>query len=95
MTHISEVLAEKASTSERRQKSSLFHRILLTFHDACDARDIEVAQRLLKILEAIATVPGDVTPPERTRALRGLVAANERLWTIRFGDRIDPTRLHR
>jgi hypothetical protein len=86
MTHITKTQAEPASASERRQKTALFHRILLTFHDAADTRDIEVALRLLKILESLATAPTDATPQERTRALRGLVAAHERLWAIRFGE---------
>jgi hypothetical protein len=56
----------------------------MTFHDACDTRDIDVAVRLLKILEAMATVSGDVASRERTRERRGFVAASERLWNIRY-----------
>jgi hypothetical protein len=95
MTHLTKPQAEVAAASERRQKTALFHRILLTFHDAADTRDIEVALRLLKILESLATAPTDATPHERTRALRGLVAAHERLWAIRFGDSIDADRSRR
>jgi hypothetical protein len=69
---------------DRQPKFLLFHRILLTFHDTCDTRDIDVAVRLLKILEAMATVSGDVASRERTRERRGFMAASERLWNIRY-----------
>jgi hypothetical protein len=95
MTHLTEDQIDASSTSQRRQKTALFHRILLTFHDACDTRDIEVALRLLKILESLVPAQGEASPPERMRALRGLVAANERLWAIRFGDLFDPDRARR
>jgi hypothetical protein len=70
----------------RKPKISLFHRVLLTFHDACDMRDIEMAIRLLKILESMFVVEGDVVPHDRTRRLRGFVAACERLWNLRNSD---------
>jgi hypothetical protein len=56
---------------------------LLIFHDACDKRDIDVAMRLLKILEPLATAAAELAPPDRTRTLPGFVAANERLWNLR------------
>jgi hypothetical protein len=95
MTHLMQAQPEAPTTSERRSKTSLFHRILLTFHDACDARDLDVATRLLTILESLATAQDNAVPPERTRALRGLVAAHERLWALRFGDAIEPDRPRR
>jgi hypothetical protein len=95
MTHLTRTEPDAPATSERRQKTTLFHRILLTFHDACDTRDIEIAMRLLKILEALATASDAAVPQDRTRALRELVAANERLWAIRFGDAADPDRSRR
>jgi hypothetical protein len=54
MTHLIRAQVGEVLLGERKQKISLFHRILLTFHDACDMRDIDVAMRLLKILESMA-----------------------------------------
>jgi len=65
-------LTQRASPSfarivliDRKPKISLSQRILLTFHDTFETRDIDVAVRRLKILEAMATVSCDVASRER------------------------------
>ncbi len=88
MTHLIRAQVGEVLLGERKQKISLFHRILLTFHDACDMRDIDVAMRLLKILEPMAIAAGEGASRDRTHVLRGFVAANERLWNLRFNDSI-------
>jgi hypothetical protein len=69
-----------------RYTRRLSDKILIAFHQACDQADFEVAERLLKVLEAM------IAAQRRARALRGserrrdqdtLLAAHERLWQLR------------
>ncbi len=61
----------------------LSDKILVAFHHACDAGDLQVAEQLLRTLEGMITRRG--VPPEqnRRRSLESLVAAYERLWHLR------------
>jgi hypothetical protein len=86
MTHLTRAQADAAFIGDRGQNISLFQRIMLTFHEACDARDIDVATRLLKILELMAAASGDGASHDPIHARRGFVAASERLWNLRFND---------
>jgi hypothetical protein len=59
--------------------------ILSAFEQACNDQDITVAKRLLTVLEVIerrSARPGS-TIDSRTRTV--IVAAHERLWTMRNG----------
>ena len=66
-----------------RYGRSLFDKILVAFHHACDHDDIDAANALLRVLEMVlsSTVrrPGD----DRRRHQQSLVAAHQRLWQIR------------
>lgn len=73
---------EKPATAAVRGRR-LSDKILVAFHHACDAQDLQVAEQLLRTLEAMLTRRG--VPPEqnRRRTLESLVAAHERLWHLR------------
>jgi hypothetical protein len=66
-----------------RKQRRLSDHILIAFHLACDQENLEVADRLLGILEHILLRPPPAGRPERRTDLRPLVAAHERLWTLR------------
>ena len=66
-----------------RRHRRLSDHILIAFHLACDQRDLEVADRLLAILERTLLRPPPAGRPERRTDARPLVAAHERLWTLR------------
>ena len=67
----------------RTTKRRLSDDILVAFHQACDQDDIEVARRLLKVLEFMTRRrPAGPGGSER-RADESLVAAHERLWLLR------------
>ena len=56
--------------------------LLIIFHSACDQGDLEVARRLLPVLDvAVHHVP-TASGPRRRRDREALVAAWERLWTL-------------
>jgi hypothetical protein len=57
--------------------------VLTAFHQACDQTDLEVAGRLLLILEFMLTPERLDMGDNRRRSLEGLVAAHERFWTLR------------
>jgi hypothetical protein len=71
-----------------RQTRRLSDHIRTAFHQACDQRDLEVAERLLSVLE-MAVCPrllSEGTPDRRDQD--SLVAAYERLWQLRHPDPI-------
>ena len=78
------------STKPPRPRSTrrLSNELLTIYHYACDEGDLEVAKRLLAVVERIASrakIPVDGT--ER-RLRSSLVASPERLWMLRhFGCR--------
>jgi hypothetical protein len=68
---------------EPRYTRRLSDKILVAFHHACDERDLEVAGNLLNVLEfMISRAPNLPTGRER-RVEESLVAAHERLWSLR------------
>jgi hypothetical protein len=71
-----------------RQARRLSDHILTAFHHACDQRDLEVAERLLTVLELV--VSPRLLPQSATdrREKDSLVAAYERLWQLRHPDPI-------
>jgi hypothetical protein len=76
------------STAARapRYMRRLSDKILIAFHQACDQRDLEVAERLLAVLETVISGRWhQSTAPDR-RGKESLVAAHERLWDLRHPD---------
>ena len=71
------------ATQKTRYTRRLSDKILIAFHQACDQDDVEVAERLLTVLEMMLSrrllTPGG----DRRRNEDGLVAAHERLWHLR------------
>jgi hypothetical protein len=57
--------------------------VLIAFHFACDRGDLEVAEQLIVILEHMQRRPPPVGRPERRINSRPLIAAHERLWSLR------------
>jgi hypothetical protein len=72
--------------SRRRRLSDY---ILIAFHSACDQGDFEAADHLLGILEQLLLRPSPVGQPERRTDIQPLVAALERLWTLRHPEARD------
>jgi hypothetical protein len=69
-----------------RYTRRLSDKILIAFHQACDQRDLEVAERLLAVLE-MAVAPRLLEPDATDRrGKESLVAAHERLWGLRHPD---------
>jgi hypothetical protein len=66
-----------------RQKRRLSDTILAAFHLACDQQDIEVARDLLSVLEFMAKRPPNLPTGKERRTQESLVAAHERLWSLR------------
>jgi hypothetical protein len=64
-----------------RYTRRLSDKILIAFHQACDQGDLEVAERLLTVLEMMLTRRSTVTT--RRHDTGSLVAAHERLWQLR------------
>ena len=61
----------------------LFGKVLTPFHMACDQGDFEVAEKLLRVLEMMMDRDPTNRDGDRRRNLDGLVAAHERLWSLR------------
>jgi hypothetical protein len=68
---------------QARGGKRLADKILSAFHVACDESELEIAGRLLQILEQILTRKLAPPDPGRRRGLEALVAAHERLWHLR------------
>lgn len=73
-------------TGVPRQGRRLSDKILVAFHHACDAGDLQVAEQLLITLEGL--LQRNTLPPEQNRRkqIESLVAAHERLWHLRHRD---------
>ena len=75
------------SAAPPRHTRRLFDKISVAFHHACDVEDIEVAERLLALLELMATRRPRPEDGNRRRGIQSLVAAHERLWHLRHPER--------
>ena len=66
-----------------RKRRKVANDILHAFHFACDTKDLEVAEQLLQVFEDLLIKR--VAEPSTSRAseLAPLVAAHERLWSLR------------
>ncbi len=74
---------QRDSAGTPRYSRRLSDKILISFHQACDQNDFEVARQLLSVYEFMLNrreMPADLN---RRRSLDSLVAAHERLWHLR------------
>ncbi len=76
----------EAPSGAPRYTRRLSDKILVAFHQACDQADLEVAERLLGVLELMLTRRPTTPDHQRRRNMEGLVAAHERLWHLRHHD---------
>jgi hypothetical protein len=74
---------DRPEAAAPRQSRRLSDKILVAFHHACDQRELEVAEQLLRIVETVLRRPGPHAETNRRRGLDSLVAAHERLWHLR------------
>jgi len=72
---------------KRRRRVS--DHVMVAFHAACDQGDLEVAQRLLTVVEFMLRRPPPEGRPERRAQADPLVAAHERLWGLRHPETND------
>jgi hypothetical protein len=79
---------EEARIARKRRRFS--DDIFVAFHFACDVRDFDVAKNLLNVLEGLLLRNADEPAAIRARELRPLVAAHERLWTLRSTTGVEP-----
>jgi hypothetical protein len=69
----------RAEKRKRRVSDDIIH----AFHFACDTKDLEIAEQLLAVLEKSLVSQADQPDSARKRNLAPLVAAYERLWSLR------------
>jgi hypothetical protein len=63
--------------------------VLITFHFACDEGDLEVAEQLIAILAHMLRRAPPEGHPDRRINSQPLIAAHERLWTLRHPETRD------
>jgi hypothetical protein len=78
-----EVAHGAASDKPIRHTRRLSDQVLIAFHHACDISDLEVAERLLKLVEIMLLRRAVDADRNIRRNSEGLVAAHERLWHLR------------
>jgi hypothetical protein len=66
-----------------QQTRRLSDKILIAFHQACDQRDLEVAEVLLRMLEVVTSPGRGQAGTPDGRGAESLVAASERLDRLR------------
>ena len=64
----------------------LSDKVLIVFHHACDAEDLETATQLLRLLETMVTASPKPGSFDRRVNLQSLVDAHERLLAVRAGN---------
>ncbi len=72
-----------------RYTRRLSDKILMSFHQACDQNDFDVARDLLKILEGMVAREPNIKSENRRKGVESLVAAHERLWHLRHPKQYD------
>ena len=70
-----------------RPTRRLSDKILVAFHQACDTGELDIAEQLLRILEAMTSRKPVLADGNRRRNIESLVAAHERLWHLRHPGR--------
>ena len=78
-----DIPASQSSPRAPNRRRRLSDHISIAFHFACDQADMEVAGRLLGILEDMVLRPSLTEHSVRRTDVEPLVAALERLWTLR------------
>ena len=78
-----QVSGDSATPEVVRYTRRLSDKILIAFHHACDQADFEVAAQLLQVVETMLTRPSLTPNGNRRRNIESLVAAHERLWSLR------------
>ncbi len=68
-------------------------KIAIALHHACDQRDVDVAMRLVQIMDRMITERPLKADGTRRLAVATLVEAHEHLWQVRFGGQTDGTTL--
>jgi hypothetical protein len=72
-----------------RYTRRLSDKILIAFHQGCDQGDVEVARRLLDILDAMVQRSTDLAREGGERRIKEtLVAAHERLWQMQHPEAV-------
>ena len=74
---------EAVSSPTLRHTRRLSDKLFVAFHQACDTAELDVAEKLLEILEKMMNKPNLIKEGNRRRNMEGLVAAFERLWYLR------------
>lgn len=79
-------LITKGAPVSLRGGRRLEDKIFAAFHQACDQMDLIVAERLLDVMEMMLTRRPRFPDRRRRRNMEHMVAAHERLWTLRHPD---------
>jgi hypothetical protein len=82
---VTDPLGDTTANRTRRRRSVASH-ILIAFHQACDQRDLEVAEQLLAVLAMVIAGRRHKPAAPDQRDKESLVAAYERLWDLRHPD---------
>lgn len=77
--NIPQIREARATRTRRKVADDILH----AFHFACDIKDFEIAQGLLEVLENLLVTRVAEPAANRVRELSPLVAAHERLWSLR------------
>ena len=91
--YVAEQIPAELKSSHRdpapRQGRRLWDKVLVAFHHACDVDDFQIAELMLGVLETMIARPPAAGDISRRRNIQGLIAAHERLWTLRHPFDID------
>jgi hypothetical protein len=84
---MSDAVPDQEARPRRRRRLS--DHVMIAFHFACDHGDLEAAKQLIAILEHMLRRPPPAGHPERRINSQPLVAAHERLWSLRHPEARD------
>ncbi len=86
MNHVSGIGRDSGPGGTPRHGRRLSDKILVAFHQACDQRDFEVAERLLQVVEILLAQRPLAAGADRRRHVESLIAAHHRLWHLQHPD---------
>jgi hypothetical protein len=78
-----EIEGSPATAEALKHGRRLSDKILIAFHHACDARDVDTAEGLLATLDRLISRPVPVETPDRRKVVETLADANYRLWDLK------------
>ncbi len=78
-----EIRGGPATAEALKYGRRLSDKILIAFHHACDARDIDAAEDLLWVLSRLIARPVVVESIDRRKVVETLADANYRLWDLK------------